>query len=283
MILSSIAFSIMAALVKKIGQAIPNQELVALRSLAALVTIFAIARLRGVRIRPKRPGLLLVRGLLGYSALSLWFVALSRLDLADAVMIQYSSPVWVALLAPLILKESSRKRDRVALVVAVIGVVLVVRPGLGLEGTGAMIGLTASVCSAFAYLAVRALRKHEHPFVLMLSFPAIASVISLGASARGWVWPDGDTWLLIAGVGVMTVIGQIGLTYGLLQEPAGRATVATYFAVVVSIILGILVFDQWPDPWMLAGGAMIVGSVASIALASHRPVPVPAGAGQAVE
>jgi drug/metabolite transporter (DMT)-like permease len=285
MMISSVAFSLMAALVKLAGPAIPNQELVALRSLASMLPILALIRWKGVPLRAVRPGWLFVRGLLGYIAISCWFFSLNRLSLPDAVMIQYTSPVFTALLAPIFLGEPARRRDRVALAVALAGVALVVRPGLGVTLTGALIGLAGAICSAGAYLTVRALRHSDHPFMVMLAFPAVASAMSLSmavaASAWGavWVWPDARGWWLIGGIAAMTAIGQAFLTYGLTREAAGPATVATYFAVVVSLPIGILLFDQWPDAKMLLGGGIVVGAIASLVLGTRRLLPPPAGAG----
>lgn len=287
MALSAVAFSLMAALVKLAGPTIPNQELVALRSLASIAPIGALIAWRRIPIQVKRPGWLFVRGFLGYIAISCWFLSLNRLSLPDAVMIQYTSPVFVALLAPLFLKERSSARDRWALVVALIGVAVVLRPGFGLTWSGASIGLAGALCSAGAYLTVRALRHSEHPFMVMLAFPAVAStcaftMVLVGAwrsAGTSWTPPDPRGWLLIGGIALMTAIGQVFLTYGLQWESAGRATVATYVAVVASIPLGIVLFGQWPDAWMLAGGAMVIGSVASLAMTRDAPVPAPAGAG----
>ena len=286
---SAIAFSTMAALVKLAGPGIPNQELVALRSLASLIPLGVLIWWRGVPVRFNRPGWLFVRGFLGYIAISCWFLSLNRLSLPDAVMIQYTSPVFVALMAPFFLRERSRRRDRWALAVALIGVGIVLRPGFGVTAYGAAIGLGGAVCSAGAYLTVRSLRHSDHPFMVMLAFPAVAAIGSIlmvlaapligDAVGVGWVWPDGQEWLLIGGIALMTALGQIFLTYGLHWEPAGRATVATYLAVVWSIPLGIILFDQWPDAWMLLGGALVIGSVGVLALTSDRPVPPPAGAG----
>jgi drug/metabolite transporter (DMT)-like permease len=128
----------------------------------------------------------------------------------------------------------------------------------------------------------------------MLAFPAVASVCALSVvlapriaaragamanDAAGWIWPDARGWVLIAGISLMTAAGQVLLTYGLQHEPAGPATVATYLAVAVSIPLGIVLFGQWPDRWMLLGGAMVTGSVAVISLSSRHALPPPAGAG----
>jgi len=282
MVLSALAISVTAALAKLAAPKIPNQEIVALRCLATLVPILALMRWRGVRLRVSRPGLLLLRGVLGYVAITCWFLSLERLDLADGVMILYTSPVWVCLAAPLILKEPSGRRDWMALAVALAGAALVLRPGLGLDPAGAFLGLTASFCSAGVYMTVRAMRKDEDPLIIMLAFPVVASILSLAGAARAWVWPDLEGWILIAGIAWVTMAGQAFLTFGLMWEQAGRASVATYFAVVVSIPLGIVIFDQWPDPLMLAGGAMVIGAVTTLALASGRTVapPVGAGAGQ---
>ena len=67
-------------------------------------------------------------------------------------------------------------------------------------------------------------------------------------------------------------------TLGLMWEAAGRATVGTYFAVVASIPMGIFMFGQWPDTWMLIGSSLVIGAVVMLALSSNRPAPAPAGA-----
>ncbi|MBI3450682.1 MAG: DMT family transporter [Acidobacteria bacterium] len=291
MALSAVAFSVMAALVKLAGPTFPNQELVALRSLASILPILAIARWRRVPFRIHSPGWLFVRGFLGYLAISCWFVSLNHLSLPDSVMIQYTSPVFVSLLAPFVLQERSMARDRWALAIALAGVALVVRPGLGLTASGALIGLAGAVCSAGAYVTIRALRHSDHPVIVMLAFPSVAAACGLLVMlvappfgfAAGWIWPDGRGWLLLSGIALMTAAGQVFLTYGLQHEPAGRATVATYLAVVVSVPLGVALFGQWPDLWMVLGGSMVVGAVATLSLVSHRPVPPPAGAGQMTE
>ena len=279
MVVSSLAFSTMAALVKLASPHIPNQEIVALRSLASLIPLALLMRWRGIPLKAKRPGLLFLRGTFGYVAISCWFVSLKELNLSDAVMIQYTSPVFVALLAPLVLKEPSARKDRVALGVALLGVALVVRPGLGLSATGALIGLTGALSSACGYLSVRVLRHSEHPLLLMISFPTVASVLAVGVSFGQWVMPDIEGWILLAGIGLTTVIGQVFLTFGLMWENAGPATVATYFAVVVSIILGIFMFGQWPDLPMILGAALVIGAVVTLAISTRRPAPPPAGAG----
>jgi len=279
MVVASVAFSTMAMLVKLASPHIPNQEIVALRSLASILPIFALMKWRGVSFKANRPGLLFLRGTFGYIAITCWFVSLKELDLADAVMIQYTSPVFVALLAPLVLKEPSEGKHRAALAVALAGVILVVRPGFGLSALGALIGLTGALSSACGYLTVRALSRHETPLLLIISFPTVASVLSLGGSFGRWVMPDMEGWILIAGIGLMTIIGQIFLTFGLMSERAGPATVATYSAVVVSVLMGIFVFGQWPDLWMMLGGGLVAGAVVSLAVSKSRPAPPPAGAG----
>ncbi|HXI04669.1 MAG TPA: DMT family transporter, partial [Candidatus Saccharimonadales bacterium] len=278
---SAVCFSVMAALVKVAAARIPNQEIVTLRSLAALVSVSVLLRWRRVPLRIHRPGALLVRALLGYTALSCWFLAIGRLSLSDAVMIQYTSPVFVALIAPLALGEKTRPRDRAALAVALAGVVLVVRPGFGIDAGGAMIGLTGAICSATAYVLVRWLRQYEHPLIIMLAFPVVATLVGSAVAAPQWVWPEVRDWMILAGICLLTVAGQLGLTFGLVWERAGPATVATYLAVAVSIPVSIVAFGEWPDRLMILGGLMVVGSVASLALTTHKPVPPPTGAGGA--
>ncbi len=279
MALSAVSFALMAALVKAASPRIPSQEIVALRGLAAFLFVVVMMVWRRIPLRIHRPGGLLLRALLGYGAISCWFFAIGRLSLPDAVMIQYTSPVFVALLAPLVLGERPRRKDLVALAIALVGVVLVVQPGVGVDAAGALVGLAGAVCSAVAYMFVRWLRHHEHPLIIMASFPALAALIGLIVAMPDWVWPrGGDAWAL-AGICLLTVTGQLGLTFGLVWERAGPASVATYVAVALSVPLGVFGFGEQPSPLMLLGAALVVGSVASLAVTTHRPVPPPEGAG----
>ena len=145
MVISAAAFAAMAACAKKLLPHTPTQAVVLSRGLLMTVVFVALARRRGVPVVGRKPGMLLVRGLLGYGALSCYFWSVQHLPLGDAVLLQYSHPVFVALIAPLVLREPTRPMQLVLVGAALAGVALIVQP-TGTLRSAALIGVLGRSC-----------------------------------------------------------------------------------------------------------------------------------------
>lgn len=266
MALGALFFSIMAALVKLAGQTLPTMEVVLARSLVTGGVSYAVLARRGVSLRGREPGLLVARGVLGFFALSCFYFAVIRLPLADATVIQYTNPIFTALIAAVTLKEMLR-RSEIALTVASLGgVLLVARPsflfggeGAGLDPLGVTAALFGAVFSASAYVLVRRLRQEE-PMVVVFWFGLMSILMSLPFLAHGSTrLPVGWEWLILLGVGLSTHFGQVFLTRGLQLESAGRATAVGYLQILFAAVWGLLLFRERPDLWTGAGALVIVG------------------------
>ena len=259
-------FSVMSLLVKIAGQRLPTQEVVLARSSVGALLSWMVLRSRGVSLLGNRRGLLLVRAALGYGALSCFFYALVHLPLADATVIQYTNPVFTALLAAVLLSERLRAREVVLVLVSLAGVVLMARPGFlfgGLEQrldlTAAAIALLGAVLSAGAYVAVRKLGSTEDPLVIIFYFAALSSLGAIPfTAAAGPVMPTPLEWLALAGIGVVTQLGQVFMTKGLRLEAAGRAMAVGYMQIVFAAAWGMIFFAEFPDAWGAAGALLII-------------------------
>lgn len=265
-------FSIMSLLVKVAGQRLPTQEVVLARAAVGAALSWASLRSRGVSPWGNRKGLLLLRGLLGYVALSCFFFALTRLPLADATVIQYTNPVFTALLAALFLAESIRRRDVGLTLLSLAGVVLMTRPGFlfgGLEERldpfAVGVALAGAVFSAAAYVVVRRLGRTEDPVVVVFWFATIATLGAIPFTAASAVVPTPVEWVLLLGIGVVTQIGQVSMTRGLREERAGRAMAVGYMQIVFAAAWGALFFAEIPDLWGAAGALLIILGTAGIA------------------
>jgi drug/metabolite transporter (DMT)-like permease len=265
-------FSIMSMLVKATGSRLPVQEVVLAR--AAIGTVLSAwgLRTRGIPLAGNRKGLLLLRGLLGYGALSAFFFALTRLPLAEATVIQYTNPLFTALLAAIFLSEAFGRRDLVLVLVSLAGVVLMTRPAFlfgGLEHrldpVAVGVAVTGAILSAAAYVTVRELGRTEHPLVIVFWFAAVATVGALPFTIAEPVMPTPVEWLALLGIGVFTQLGQVYLTRGLRREPAGRAMAVAYMQIVFAAVLGAVFFAEIPGPWGIVGALLIVGGTAGIA------------------
>jgi len=269
-------FSIMSLLVKVAGQRLPTQEVVLARAAVGAALSWAALRARGVSPWGNNRKLLLLRGLVGYVALSCFFFALTRLPLADATVIQYTNPVFTALLAAVFLAESIRRRDLLLTLVSLAGVVLMTRPSFlfgGLEERldpfAVGVALAGAIFSAGAYVAVRRLGRTDDPLVIVFWFAAIATAGAIPFTAMEALMPTPLEWLLLLSIGVVTQIAQVFMTRGLREERAGRAMAVAYMQIVFAALWGALFFAELPDLWGAAGAILIILGTAGIARGSR--------------
>ncbi len=281
MALAALAFSVMSALVKQAGTRLPSQEIVFVRSLVSLAMSLALLRHAGVSLWGQRRGLLFLRGLWGYAALSCVFFAVTHLPLAEATMIQYLHPALTALLAAVVLGERGDRSLVASLALGTAGVALVVRPTFLFGGIAAPLdplavaaALGGAALTAVAYVGVRELSRTEHPLLIVLWFPLVAAPASVPGTIAYGVWPRGHEWLLLAGVGLFAQLGQVWLTRGLALETAGRATAASYLQIAFAALWGWLLFAEMPGSWTLAGAGLIGASawIGARAAARERAV-----------
>jgi drug/metabolite transporter (DMT)-like permease len=279
MIGSAFSFSLMSLFVKLVGRTLPSQEIVVVRGLVTLTLSYAALKAAGIDVGGDRKGLLWLRGLLGFGAVSAFFYGVIHLPLADATVIHYTNPVFTAAIAAVFLAEPIRAKDAVCLVASLSGVLLIARPTFlfggassSLDPRGIAAALTGAILSAGAYATIRRLSRTEHPLVIVLWFGVVTTLGALPATTASFVMPTGWAWLGLAGVGLTTHAGQILLTRGLALEPAGRAMMVSYVQIVFAALWGILFFAERPDGWLAVGATLILGS--TVALGRRKP---PAG------
>ncbi len=265
-------FSIMSLLVKTAGQRLPVQEVVLARSAVGAGLSWWYLQRRGIPARGTRRGLLFLRGLLGYGALSCFFFAVVHLPLADATVMQYTNPVFTAVLAAIFLSEALRIRDVGLVLLSLMGVVLMMRPGFLFGGGGVRldpvavgIALLGALFSATAYVVVRHLTRTEDPLVIVFHFAIVATVASIPFTIAHATPPTAVEWLALIGIGVVTQVAQIFLTRGLREERAGRAMTVGYLQIVFAAAWGVLFFHEVPDAWAFAGAGLIVIGTAGVA------------------
>lgn len=267
LVLSALAFSAMSVQVKLAGRELPVAMLVLARGVVTLV--MSVAWLSAKRIHPwgtNKLGLV-QRALFGTGALACYFYAVDALPLAEATVLHYLNPVFVAVIAALFLGERADRRLLAAIALALTGTVLVARPGF-LFGTAAPLGtlgvvvaLGSAFLSACAYATVRKLARTEHADVIVFYFALFAAPIALPFALASWVWPSPSGWLLMLGLGVATQLGQTFMTRGLARVPAARGTTIGYVQIVFAASWGVLLFGEKLSGFTLLGAGLVVLAV----------------------
>jgi drug/metabolite transporter (DMT)-like permease len=271
---SAFFFSLMAALVKVAGE-LPLFEIIFARSVVVAVLSGGVLVGRGFDLQSAEKRLLLLRGVLGFASLSCFYYAIVRLPLADALVIQFTNPVFTALVAALLLDEHIGLIETLLVLASLGGVVIVARPALLFGGEGALdpvavgVGLLGAILSASAYVTVRRLRE-EPPMLIVFYFAAVSALLAAPLVLRDPVVPAGWMWLALAALGLTTHLGQVFVTWGFRLERAGRAAAVGYLQIVFGAGWGWLLFRETPDPWTWVGAVVIVAS--TLALLRLHPV-----------
>jgi drug/metabolite transporter (DMT)-like permease len=269
-------FSAMGMFVKLSGQRLPSMQIVLVRAIITLVLSWLLIKRERINPWTGPHKLLILRGLLGATALICFYYSLVNLPLAEATVIQYMNPLLVTVLAMATLGERPGRREWLAIVVSLIGVLIIARPAAifgesnSLQGFYVLVALTGSVFSSIAYITVRQLRHQHSALVVVFYFPLVTVPIALPLALPGWVNPTLPEWGYLLGVGVTTQIAQVYMTRGLQLEEAVRATTVGYLQIVFAAIWGALVFHQLPDGWSAVGALIIALSTFSVL--SRQPI-----------
>jgi len=266
MVASALLFAGMSAAVKAASFELPNGVVVFFRNLVGLLAL--LPWLRGSEaptLRTRHLGEHLVRGLAGLAAMYCFFYAIGHMRLADAVLLYYSLPLFLPLIERVWLKEPLPRGLGAPLTVGLLGVLLILRPGLGLFRPVALVALLAALFAAVAQVGVRRLTLTEPVARIVFYFGTVATLAS--ALPLPWLWrtPRPATWGVLVATGVLATGGQICLTRAYALASAGRVGPFIFTGVVFAGIIDWLLWGTLPDaPSVL--GALLVAGAAVLAL-----------------
>jgi drug/metabolite transporter (DMT)-like permease len=285
---SAFLFTVMAALIRAVGDSAPTSEIVFARSFFALIPIVAWLSWRGGLLRAvatERPFGHLVRSLLGVAAMFCMFAALGHLPLADATALGFASPLFIVLLAAVALREAVSAARWAAVAVGFGGVILMLWPNLssgslaavmrGDQTEGAAVGaafaLAGALLVAGAMVQIRRLTRTEGTGAIVFYFTVWSAAIALAVSPfAGWTVPDGRTATLLVLIGCVGGVAQIMLTESYRHADASLIAPFEYSTILWALGIGFVAFGDLPSGWTLIGGVIVIGSGAATALNERR-------------
>ena len=212
-------------------------------------------------VRTRRPWLQVVRSLLLFGSTALNFLALRNLQLAETLSIQFAAPLTVALLAGPLLGEWSSPRRLAAIGVGFLGVLVIVRPGVGPFKPAVLLSLGNMLCYAFYIIATRRLAGIDSTATTM--FYSGLSGLAVMTPLLPWIWTDPGSpglWGLLVGVGLFGTLGHWLLVMAHARAPANVLAPFLYTQLLWSVLLGYLLFGDVPNRWTLIGASIVVAS-----------------------
>ena len=281
------AITVNDAILKQFSDRYPLHEIVFVR--AAVAMLFSLAMLRfegGLRaLRTRRLGAHIARGLCMVVANIAFFAALAAIPLSDATALFFVAPLFITLLSIPFLGERVGIRRFTAVAVGFVGVLVVLRPGVGELGHGVdrltmMLPVVAALAYAAMQILTRRLRASAPASAMAVYIQGTLIAVSLGffvvagdgrfaagiesRSAlfllRAWTWPTTEHWLWFVLLGGLSALIAYAVTQAYRLSDAATLAPFEYVALPMSIALGWLVFDHLPDLWVLLGCTLIAGS-----------------------
>ena len=260
MIFGSFCFGTMNALVKWTSDHTDVWMIIMVRSAVIAFAVAAFAASRGISLKVNDHRTMLLRCIVGLIAMILYFTALGRIPIGQAVTLQYTGPLFVALLSGRILAERVSPSVAILVLTAFAGIVLIISPEVGSVDPNALLALGSGFFAALAYMYVRELRKTDSPATVIFWFAAFSVVGSIVQSAPYVSELDSNTIAALIGIGIGAGGGQVGITMAYHKANAAWVSAFSYLTVLVATFYGFTFFGESLSLIDWIGGALVVGS-----------------------
>ncbi len=280
---AGLCFVAVTALVKVLGPRIPAAEQAFLRYVLGLVFLIPmLGPLRRTTFDARLWRLFGIRGVGHTLAVILWFYAMTRIPISEVTAMNYLSPVYVTLGAALFLGEKLAARRIIAIVVALVGVAVILRPGFREVDTGHLAMLGTAVLFAVSYLTAKIVADEVAPAVVVAMLSITVTIGLAPFALVVWVWPTGWEVMMLFAVAVFATAGHYAMTLAFKAAPVTVTQPVTFLQLVWAVLLGALVFAEPVDGFVILGGVLILAAVSFItwreAALKRRAVTPPSGA-----
>lgn len=267
MLVTGLLFVGVTALVKVNGTRIPAAESAFLRYAMGLVFLLPmIGALRQSRLSLRQHKLFWARGLAHTGGVALWFYAMARIPIADVTAMNYLAPVYVTLGAALFLGEKLALRRILAVVAALVGALIILRPGFREVGMGHLAMLFAAVFFAGSYLLAKRMSDEIGPAVVVSMLSLTVTVGLAPLALANWVSPTGSELAVLFAVAALATAGHYTMSMAFAAAPVTVTQPVSFLQLVWAILLGAVFFGEGVDPWVVVGGLVIIGSIAFITM-----------------
>lgn len=254
-------FALMTSAIRPAAAELHPFQIVFIRNLLCLVFISPwLFRARVNLLESPQLKLHLLRATLFGSSMMCWFTAITMLPLVDAVSLNFTAPIFVTIMASLILRETVRLRRWTAVAVGFCGMLVIVRPGFQEFNLGHLLVMGDAIIWATAVILVRILSRREPPIVIVAHMFVWVTPLSLVPALFVWVWPSPVILLWMVAMAACSTCGHVLATRAYAAAEASAVMPFDYVRLIFFATAGYVFFSEVPDEWTLAGAAIIVSS-----------------------
>lgn len=268
MVASGVCFVIVGVLVRWVGTNLSAPQAAFLRYLFGTLmlapVLFGLAR---GNFQVNDPKLIVVRGVLHALAVILWFFAMARIPIAEVTAIGYLTPVLITVAAAIFLGEQLKIRRLAAVVLGFIGVLVILRPGFETLSVGQLAQLATTPLFAASFILTKKLTRTDSNTVIVTVLSLVCTLTLIVPAAFNWSPVSMREYVLLLFTAAFATLGHFTLTHAFRCAPLAALQPVSYLQLVWATLLGIVLFGDALDWYVIVGAAVLVLSTTYIA---HR-------------
>jgi len=270
-----LSFAAMAIAVRELQRHMGSFEIVFLRTVVMLgLALAMLSRVGFAALRTQRIGAHFGRNLIHLLGQILWVYSIGALTLATVFAIEFTMPVWTAILAAIFLHERLTRPRLIQLVLGVVGVLIILRPGVGTFHPAAIAMIVGSLCYASSFIFTKRLSSTDTALAILFWMSVIQAPISFALALPQWVTPPLADLPWILGVGCGAFFAHYCMTRSMMLVDATVAVPIDFIRLPLIAVIGALFYNEAFDPMVIVGAAVIfAGTYYSLSRESRRAAP----------
>ncbi|MBN9248958.1 MAG: DMT family transporter [Mesorhizobium sp.] len=249
-------------------------QVLELRSVIGLLILLPLVMTSGgfAAMMTERPVMHLARNVVHYMGQAGWLYALTLIPLAELISIEFTTPIWTAILAVMFLGEKLNTRKSIAIAFGMLGVLVIVRPGMGTIATGHIIVLCAAISFGISMVMVKSLTRTESVVRIIFWMLVVQSVIGFIPAWMEWRNPPLALWPWIVAIAFTGMSSHFCLARALTYADATIVSPMDFLRLPLTALVGWLIYSENVDAFTIAGAALILlGNLVNLRRRAIKP------------
>ncbi len=269
MLISALAFTLLNVFVKYLVS-FDTFQIVFFRSIGSLVFTMSFLLKNKISIFGNSKMLLIIRSLVGLTAMTLFFMSLKYLTVGSAVSLRYIAPIFATFFALVLLKEKIKNLQWIFLGIAFLGVLILKGFDAEINTVGFIYAIASAFFSGLVFIIIRKIGDKDHPIVIVNYFMGIATLVGGVLAIQNWRTPVGVEWLLLMSLGVFGFFGQLYLTKAFQMTETNQVAPFKYLEVIMTMLIGLFWFGETYTLWSVLGILLILVGLTSNVLVKRN-------------
>ena len=246
---------------RELGHDIPVFVIMILRSLIAMAILTPIVLYEGdLSQRFGNLRLNIIRNIIHYGAQYAWFTALLLIPLAQVVSIEFTMPIWGALIAAMFLGEKLTPVRLAAIAFGFLGILMIVKPGAAIIDEGHAVALLAAIGFAISIALTKVITRKDTALTVIFLMFAIQTVIGAVPAWLTWKWPEPHNWIWVAVVGLAGTFSHYCLSKAISLADMTIVTPMDFLRVPLTVLAGYWLYHEGFDLYSIIGALLILGA-----------------------